>query len=94
MRSMVADYANGIILENPTDKQLESRKNTLEKQIEGKDENGNPLLPEKELLKAKAQLEAVTNAIERKENNVEAKAPEVQQSTEVKEPAITEKWIN
>ncbi|HMW11347.1 MAG TPA: hypothetical protein PJ987_13000, partial [Bacteroidia bacterium] len=75
MRSMVADYANGIILENPTDKQLESRKNTLEKQIEGKDENGNPLLPEKELLKAKAQLEAVTNAIERKENNVEVQAP-------------------
>jgi hypothetical protein len=71
--AMVADYANGIILENPTE--LESRKSTLEKQVEGKDENGKPLLPEKELLKAKAQLEAVNDAIQRKENNVEVQAP-------------------
>ncbi|MBP9778914.1 MAG: hypothetical protein KBD25_07020, partial [Rickettsiaceae bacterium] len=80
--AMVADYANGIILENPTEKQLESRKSTLEKQVEGKDENGKPLLPEKELLKAKAQLEAVNDAIENKPSEVKGEPESITQPIE------------
>lgn len=71
----VADYANGLILEQPTDKQLESRKSGLEKKLEKKDEEGKLELTDKDRKDAQAELEAIDNTIKMRENNITVEAP-------------------
>jgi len=68
MTGMVAEYKNSILLDNPTDKQLESRKNALEKSLEPKKgAEGKTIEPnEKEVKEAKAELEAINDIIENK----------------------------
>lgn len=66
--ALVADFKNDYILEPKTDKQLESRKNQLEKSLEPKkDAEGKTIEPnEKEVKEAKAELEAINDIIENK----------------------------
>lgn len=64
--ALVADFKNGILLEEPTDKQLETRQSRLEKIIEPKkDDKGIAIeLPEKQKKEAEAELQAVKDVIE------------------------------
>ena len=62
--AMVADFKNGILLETPTDNQLNSRQSKLEKELDKKDENGKLELTDTERKKAEAELEAVNNELE------------------------------
>lgn len=66
--ALVADFKNDYILEPKTDKQLESRKNSLEKSLEPKkDAEGKTIEPnEKEVKESKAELEAINDIIENK----------------------------
>lgn len=78
--ALVADFKNDYILEPKTDKQLESRKNQLEKSLEPKkDAEGKTIEPnEKEVKEAKAELEAINDIIENKpkEQEVDTKLSE------------------
>ena len=72
----VADYENGILLENLTEKQKNDRKDKLEKAISKVDENGKPELSEKEMADAKAELEALENVI-KKDSTKEEELPDL-----------------
>lgn len=76
--ALVADHANNLILEPKTYKQLETVKDQLEKVLEPKkDANGKVIeLDEKTKKDTEAELEAVNNAIGRKENRVEVTPPQ------------------
>jgi hypothetical protein len=54
---------NNLIYEPKTEKQLESTKNKLEKQLEEKDDNGKPTLNEKQQIAIKGELQAVKNKL-------------------------------
>ena len=54
---------NNLIYEPKTEKQLESTKNKLEKQLEEKDDNGKPTLNEKQQIAVKGELQAVKNKL-------------------------------
>lgn len=96
--ALVADFKNGILLEEPTDKQLETRQSRLEKILEPKpaDSEAAPI-PEKKLKEAKAELDAVKETIEdRKAKDVadenakrltEKRMPNEVQDDEIKIPA-------
>jgi len=66
--ALVADYKREMILDEPTDKQLNDRKGVLERKLEPKkDKDGNAeVLPEKEKLDLQAELEAINQTIESK----------------------------
>ena len=90
---MVADFKNQILLKNPTDKQLETRKSQLEKAlVPEKDEIGkNKEIPEQELMQIKAELEAVNSAINERTKSTETITEPVQQNVgAAKEPNIKE----
>jgi len=75
--AMVADHTRGLILEDPTEKQLNDRKIQLEKKLEPKkDAEGKSIeIPEKEKLDMQAELEAINNVIESNKNNVKVEPP-------------------
>ena len=66
--ALVADHTRGLILDAPTDKQLNDRKGILERKLEPKkDSEGKVIeIPEKEKLDMQAELEAINNTIENK----------------------------
>lgn len=68
-KSLVADKKNQLELESLTFNQLNDRKDKLEASISKVDEKGKPELSDKEMLDAKAELEAVNDGIE----NISAK---------------------
>ncbi len=61
--ALVADHTRGLILEPPTDKQLNDRIGVLERKLEPKkDAEGKAIeIPEKEKLDMESELEALTN---------------------------------
>ena len=64
--ALVADHTRGLIIDSPTEKQLNDRKTQLEKKLEPKkDADGKAIeIPEKEKLNYEAELEAVNNELE------------------------------
>lgn len=65
----VADAKQSLIINPQTDIQLQSRADKLQSDIDKKDENGKPVLNDKEILSAKAELEAVNDAINDSKKN-------------------------
>lgn len=84
MTAMVADHKNDLILEPKTDKQLQSRKEQLEKQLEKKDEEGKLELTDKERKNAEAELEAINQTIKEREDTTksEEKLPKLTEPIE------------
>jgi hypothetical protein len=84
MTAMVADHKNDLILEPKTDKQLQSRKEQLEKQLEKKDEEGKLELTDKERKNAEAELEAINQTIKEREDTTksEEKLPKLSEPIE------------
>lgn len=70
--ALVADHTRGLILDNPTEKQLNDRKGILELKLEPKkDAEGKVIeIPEKEKLDMQAELEAINNHLENKQKEV------------------------
>ena len=90
--ALVADFKNGILLEETTDKKLQSRQNSLEKQLEQKDEEGKLTLPENERKEVKAELDAITETLEtRKDTAIEESKGEPEKITQPIELSIEPK---
>ncbi len=70
--ALVADHTRGLILEPPTEKQLNDRIGVLERKLEPKkDAEGKAIeLPEKEKLDMQAELEALKNEAENRKKEV------------------------
>lgn len=83
--ALVADYKREMILDQPTDKQLNDRKGVLERKLEPKkDAEGKAIeIPEKELAQYKAELEAVNDAIENKPTEEKAEPSKKNNYTEM-----------
>lgn len=90
--ALVADHTRGLILEAPTDKQLNDRQGILERKLEPKkDAEGKAIeLPEKEKLDLQAELEAVNNELENRKSfeKVEMKRRELTPETKNVEPTV------
>ena len=83
-KALVADKENQIELEALTEKQLNDRKDKLEKAISKLDEKGKPELSDKEMADAKAELQAVENIIKSKgdTSKTEEKLPKLSEPIE------------
>ena len=83
-----------MLLEGLNDNQLTKLKEKTQKSIDAKDENGKPVLNEKEMADTKAELEAIDQIIKEREKEPKGKTENISQpielSTEVK--PITEDW--
>lgn len=89
-QAMVADYKREIILDQPTENGLESRKSSLEKKLEKKDEEGKLVLDEKEAAKVKAEIEAIDTHLDTTKKEVkEEELPNLSQPIE----GVNEKGI-
>ena len=91
MTAMVADHANDIILDSPTDKQLQDRKDKLEKAlIPEKDADGKNIeIPEKELLNTKAELQAVNDELDTRKSFQKVEIPR-KDITPKEQPTVSE----
>lgn len=85
---MVAEFKNELLLQPKTDKQLESRKNALEKILEPKkDESGKAIeLNEKVKKETEAELDAITDTIKNKPVEKEETKNEIPVTTTQEQP--------
>ena len=69
----IADKKNSLLLEGLNDNQLTKLKEKTQKSIDAKDENGKPVLNEKEMADTKAELEAIDQIIKEREKEPKGK---------------------
>lgn len=94
-KGLVADFKNGILLENPPDEKLISRLNRLEKIIAPRSEGSEAAaVPEKQIKEAKAEIDAVKEVQEERQSLKTAVSSErdtkVQEIEDRREIAIRE----
>jgi hypothetical protein len=95
MTAMVADHKNGLLLEEPTDKQLESRLSKLEKSLipETNAEGKTIEIPEKEKRAAEAEITAIKEYVKDKSVVTEPPMKVPEETTIGKEQPVEEKSV-